>query len=178
MIHTNIRSAAKNMNKFDSYLNDLKHEFPIIALSETGLTENNCDRYGIDGYNAEHDLRPNRGGGGVSLYIKDFIQYNIWDKLCFQKKTLETLFIEINKDKFNKKQNIIVGVIYRPPDTDIREFNDYVIQCLTQIKAEKKFVFVGGYNIHRLNIDEHAASQEFADVMYSHSFFPTFTKPT
>ena len=36
MIHTNIRIAAKNMNKFDLYLNNLKHGFPIIALSETG----------------------------------------------------------------------------------------------------------------------------------------------
>ena len=34
MIHTNIRSVAKNMNKFDSHLNNLKHEFPIIALSK------------------------------------------------------------------------------------------------------------------------------------------------
>ena len=110
MIHTNIRSVAKNMNKFDSYLNNLKHEFPIIALSETWLTENNCDRYGIDGYNAEHNFRPNWGGGGVSIYIKDFIQYTTWDELCFQNKTLETLFIEINKDQFDKKQNIIVDI--------------------------------------------------------------------
>ena len=32
MIHANIRSVAKNMNTFDSHLNNLKHEFPIIAL--------------------------------------------------------------------------------------------------------------------------------------------------
>ena len=138
MIHTNIRSTAKHMNKFDLYLNNLKHEFPIIALSETWLNENNCDRYGMNGYNAEHNCRPNRGGGGVSLYIKDCIEYTLRDELCFQNETLETLFIEINKEQFNKQQDIIIGVIYRPPDTDINEFNDCIMQCLTQIKAEKK----------------------------------------
>ena len=29
-----------------------------------------------------------------------------------------------------------------------------------------------------LNIDKHAASQDFADAMFPHSFFPTITKPT
>ena len=65
----------------------MKHEFRIITLSETGLTEHHCDRYGIDGYNADHNFRPNRADGGVSLYIKDFIEHTIRDELCFQNKT-------------------------------------------------------------------------------------------
>ena len=48
MVHMNIRSIVKNLNEFDLYLNDLNHEFPIIALSETWLKDHNCDRYGID----------------------------------------------------------------------------------------------------------------------------------
>ena len=179
MIHTNIRSVAKNMNKLDMYLNNLKHEFPIMPLSETWLNENTCDRHDMDGYNAEHNFRSNRGDGGVSLYIKDFMVYTIWDELCFQNKTLETVLIELNKDQFKKKQNIVVGVIYRPPDTDIKEFNDYIVQCLTQTKAEKKIAYLlGDYNINLLNVDKHAPSQDFADAMFSHSFFPVITKPT
>ena len=53
------------------------------------------------------------------------------------------------------------------------------MQCLTQIKAEKKIAnLLGDYNINLLNIDKHAASQDFADAMFSHSFFPVITKPT
>ena len=37
---------------------------------------------------------------------------------------------------------------------------------------------MGDYNINLFNIDKHAASQDFADAMFSHSFFPTITKPT
>ena len=130
--------SKKNLHEFDLYLNNLNHEFPIIALSETWLKDHNCDRYGIDGYNAEHNCRPNRRGGGVSFYIKETIEYTVRDDLCFQNNILETLFIEIDKDQFAKKQHVIIGVIYRPPDTDIKEFNDHILQCLTQIKAEKK----------------------------------------
>ena len=102
------------------------------------MKDHNCDRYGIDGYNAEDDCRPYRGGGGVSLSIKDTIEYTVRDDLGFQNDILETLFIEIDKDQFLKKQNIIIGVIYRPPDTNIKEFKDHILRCLTQIKAEKK----------------------------------------
>ena len=59
------------------------------------------------------------------------------------------------------------------------EFNYYIVQCLTQIKAEKNIAYLlGDYHINRLNIDKHAPSQDFADVMFSHSFFPVITKPT
>ena len=70
-------------------------------------------------------------------------------------------------------------MIYRPPDTDIREFNDNILQCLDQIKAEKKAAYLlGDYNINLLNVDTHTASQDFVDIMFSHSFFPAITKPT
>ena len=70
-------------------------------------------------------------------------------------------------------------MIYRPPDTDIREFNDYILQCLDQIKAEKRAAYLlGDYNINLLNVDAHAASQDFVDIMFSHFFFPAITKST
>ena len=37
---------------------------------------------------------------------------------------------------------------------------------------------LGDYNINLLNTDKHAASQDFVDILFSHSFFPTITKPT
>ena len=90
------------------------------------------------------------------------------DDLCLQNDILETFFIEIDKDQFLKKRNIIIGVIYRPPDTDIKEFNDHILRCLTQIKAEKKIAYLlGDYDINLLNTEKHAASQDFADVMFS-----------
>ena len=37
---------------------------------------------------------------------------------------------------------------------------------------------MGDYNINLLNVDKHAPIQDFADAMFSHSFFPVITKPT
>ena len=56
--------------------------------------------YNMSGYNSEHNLRLSRAGGGVSFYIKDIIEYTVRDDLWYQNDTLETLFIEIDKDQF------------------------------------------------------------------------------
>ena len=103
MVHINVRSIVKHFNKFDVYLKNWNHEFLIIALQETWLKYQNCNRYGLDNHNAEHNCRPNRGGGGVSLYAEDNIEYTARDDLCFQNNILGTLFIEIDKDQFAKK---------------------------------------------------------------------------
>ena len=87
-------------------MNNLNHEFSIIAFSETWLKDHNPDNYNMSGYNSEHNLRLSRAGGGVSLYIKDTIEYTVRDDLWYQNDTLETLFIEIDKDQFIKKSRI------------------------------------------------------------------------
>ena len=48
-----------------------------------------------------------------------------------------------------------------------------------RLKLKKNPAYLlGDYNINLLNTDKHAASQDFVDIMFSHSFFPTITKPT
>ena len=179
MIHANVRSAAKNLNRFETYLSNLNHVFPIIALTETWARDDNVNLCNISGYNCEHNYRSSRSGGGVALFIKETIDYSVRDDLRYQNDTIEALFIEIDKSVFNKKQNIILGVIYRPPNTNIRTFNDYATQCLNQIKLEKKVAYLlGDFNINLLNSDNHAATQEFTDNMFSYSFIPQISKPT
>ena len=179
VVHANIRSIPKNLKRFETYLNNLDYNFNFLAFSETWLKADNYDSYNISGYGAEHNYRPNRTGGGVSLYIRESIEYTLREDLRFNQGVIESLFVEIDKKIFNTKQNIIMGVVYRPPDTDIKEFNKQTELCLEKIKSEKKLAYVSGdWNINLLNIDSHKESQDFVDIMFSHYFIPTITKPT
>ena len=70
-------------------------------------------------------------------------------------------------------------MIYRPPDTDIRKFNDLLNKCLNKIKAEKKLSYLmGDYNINIINSEQHIPTQEFVDLFASHGHLPYITKPT
>ena len=99
--------------------------------------------------------------------------------MCYNNGIIESVFIEIPKGQVGRDVNTIVGVIYRPPDKDIRLFNTFISNILSRLKAERKYIScLGDYNVSLLNIDTHAPTHEFADLMYSHSLFPCITKPT
>lgn len=179
MIHINIRSVNKNLGSFLDYIENLDHEFTVLGFSETWLKEWNKDRHNIPGYNSEHNIRPVKGGGGVSIYIQDSVEYSTRTDLSYQNNVIESVFIEIEKDHLGKDRNIVLGVIYRPPDSDVKLFNGFMSIILDKIAEERKFIAcMGDYNISLLNCESHIPTQEFVELMYSHSMLPCITKPT
>ena len=89
------------------------------------------------------------------------------------------VFIEIDKIVFETKTNIIVGVIYKPPDTkpdDFFEILQPVINCIN--KEKKQCYLMGDYNFDLLKVDKHPGTAQYLELMYSHSFVPTICRPT
>ena len=94
----------------------------------------------IAGYNFLHKPRVNRIGGGVGLYISEHLNYKQRHDLAFpEDKSAESLFVEINR---TKEKNIIVGIIYRPPDSKLNEFLSDLDQVMGKISKENKLVFL------------------------------------
>ena len=97
--------------------------------------------------------------------------------MCFDK--MAWVFIEIDKIVFETKTNIIVGVIYKPPDTkpdDFFEILQPVINCIN--KENKQCYLMGDYNFDLLKVDKHPGTAQYLELMYSHSFVPTICRPT
>ena len=61
-----------------------------------------------------------RVGGGVSIMIQDNVNYIRKHYLDVFNHTIESLFVELT----SCEQNIIVGGIYRPPNTSVADFID------------------------------------------------------
>ena len=179
LMHTNIRSIPRNLGNLENYLDNLNHKFSIVGCSESWLKDHSVDLYHLSGYNSEHRYRQSRTGGGVSLYIRDSIEYCVREDVCIQNQYMETLFIEIDKKYTGKSKNAIVGVIYRPPNTDMKLFNDHLQEILSTINSENKITYyLGDFNINILNIDNHTETHDFTDAMFSYSLLPMITKPT
>ena len=90
-------------------------------------------------------------------------------------KDIECLFIEIelNGDKIH------VGIIYRTPDADVRNFCDYLVNILESLKPHNQSCYlIGDYNIDLLKHSTHNPTSEFLDLMFSNSFIPPINKPT
>ena len=67
-----------------------------------------------------------------------------------------SLFIEFDKEVINWKNNMIVGVLYRPPGTDINDFVEEFSKMCSKIRTERKICYItGDYNINLLKSDSH-----------------------
>ena len=156
-------------------MSNLKVNFDIIGLSETWLTETNKDIYNLDGYDHVPLVRPDRIHGGVSLFITTAITYQVLNEISMINRDIECLFVEM---EFNNIK-MYVGVIYRTPDADIRNFCDYLINILESLNPLTQSCYLmGDYNIDLLKHSTHNPTSEFLDLMFSNSFIPLINKPT
>ena len=78
-----------------------------------------------------------------------------------------------------KKKNIIVGIIYRPPDSKLNEFLSDLDLVRGKISTKNKLVFLmGDWNLNLINHHCHKVTSDFLDLLYSRMFFPLITRPT
>ena len=86
-------------------------EYDIVAVYETFLKPRMPSAsFHIEGYNLIRDDRLDREGGGVAIYLKNNLSYNILHTSSSDNSS-EFLIIQVNL--LNEK--LLFGVIYRPP---------------------------------------------------------------
>ena len=123
-------------------LKDFLHEsnmnFNVIGLVETWWKGRTHENFEMEGYNLELTNRQNKGGGGVCLYIDESIAYSLRNDLHQIKhpEYTESSFTEIER---NKSNNIVVGIVHRPPDQDMNEFNKFTDSLLSKITIIKPY---------------------------------------
>ena len=181
MFHLNIRSIPEHFIELTSYIHSLNIDFKIIGISETWLKPFHTN-YIIPNYNIEKDIRVKNRGGGVSLYIHGSLQYKLRNdlKIGNDPETINSVFVEVDKDTTGTKRNLIIGCIYRPPWVDLSEYNSCMTNTLALLQSENKYIFLlGDYNVDISPVAKHnLATKEFKNILSSEHFFPLINKPT
>ena len=139
IFHHNSRSILTQGRKdeYDHLLDIFDNPFQIMAFTETWLKKDNVDTIHFDGFDHVSLLRPpdrdfnlKERGGGLSFFIKEDLNYKSREDLNLMSPHIETLFIELN---LNGKKYMI-GVIYRVPNTNIRDFIDSLNSLIEPIR--------------------------------------------
>jgi hypothetical protein len=89
----NIRSLPKNHRELNSMLHIIDTKFHAIILTETWLKEHNIELYNIDDYSHEHQIRQDKDGGGVSIFIKENINFKVRADLNFNSNDYQLLCV-------------------------------------------------------------------------------------
>ena len=181
MFHLNIRSIPEHFIELTSYIHSLNIAFKIIGISETWLKPFHTN-YIIPNYNIEKDIRVNNRGGGVSLYIHGSLQYKLRNdlKIGNDPETINSVFVEVDKNTTSTKRNVIIGCIYRPLWVDLSEYNTCMTNTLALLQSENKYIFLlGDYNVDISPVSKHnLAIEEFKNILSSEHFPPLLNKPT
>lgn len=167
----------KNFQSVVNLLSVLSQPLSIIALTETWLTVLNQDAYTIPGYSFVSQSRIDKLGGGVGIFVNVDLVYNLPNDLCRNSTYIECLFIELAQ---NAKSSILIGCIYRPPNSDLTLYNSEIVSLLKTIDSEKhSFVLLAGdYNLDLLQYESHGPTGEFLNNLLCHSYLPTICNPT
>ena len=174
--HLNIRSLQNKVDELSTLLSTLNIKFSVVGITETWLQDSPLG-VNIDGYNFVYKNRRVRLGGGVGLYLSDNLDYKIrTDIYANEDEVMESLFVEIIRPH---ERNIIVGLIYRPPNQNVNDFVTRMNNVLEKISRDNKTCYLmGDFNLNLLNNENHNATGEFLDDLYSHLFFPLITLPS
>lgn len=80
---------------------------------------------------------------------------------------------------FLVEKTFIVGVIYRSPDSVVKDFNECLSSSLDLINKEDKLCYIfGDFNINLLKNNPDTFTADFLNILYSSYFFPLIHKPT
>src|SRR5688572_4116775 len=174
-MHLNCRSVLYKVGEVNDLLNSLP--VSILALTETWLSDHLTDSINIPGYHLIHRSRTSGEGGGVGLLVNENVPHQLYElpgsSHC--PKSFESLFIRVSL----KKITCIVGVVYRPPDTNLEEFCAEIDQLLTTLACgDKHIIILGDFNVDLLRVVDHSRTNSFFNTMTAHNLLPTITRPT
>lgn len=168
--HINIRSLVANFNQFRDQVT--KYNFDIIGVTETWMsTAINSDVIKIDQYNFIRQDRPMRGGG-VGMYIKNNLKFSLLVSECCDFVEYIWLKVRVNK------QELAVGTVYRPPNSNIMSFFNNFEDILTGIYSNfNNVICCGDFNINLLNINSNICTQ-FNSILETFNLKQLINEPT
>ena len=87
--------------------------------------------------------------GVVGLYLDSTLEFKTRYDLAFNDSRIESFFVEICR---LRTKNIIVGIVYRPPDQRVDEFIKCNEALMMKVSRENKMCYLmGDYNLNLLS---------------------------
>ena len=174
VLQLNIRSLLGKQNDLNMLLNKLcyKKSLPkIVLLSETHLNASKLRHVNVPNYKILSHHRFDKNGGGVAILVHKTLSIKEQEDLeIFNKDSFECTFLEIKR---KMKSSLIIGSIYRPPNTKPKEFNDQYQLMMNALKMEtsKEIILGMDHNLDLLKTNSDLETQHFIDINFTIIFF-------
>ena len=177
ILQLNIRGLSSKLDELKQLLRNLadSKKPDIVLLSETWLNKNS-PKITVPGYRLFNIHRTHKKGGGVSVLISSAIKSR-HKTVNIELETIELCLVEIKLE--HSQRNIVVGSLYRPPNTSCVKFvNEYENLIKTLKHADTHLVLGMDHNSDLLKASVHNSTQRFIEVNLDNELYPCINKPT
>ena len=117
-------------------------------------------------------------GGCVGIFINDRIRFTEI-KLKSNYECIEQIVINISTK--NEKKKIMIGSLYRPPNTNdtkfVEEYKDLLMELYNNNNS-KKIIRGMDHNMDFLKHSVHKRTHDFIELNLDNNLLPTITRPT
>ena len=137
IVHLNASSLPLHFDSISSlFMDKMKCHPDIICITESRLQDKKIDYQlnfvGLPHYKLRYDNSPTRAGG-VAVYVKDTLNFEVKSDLRLNVADCESLFIEFDvspkkTNKRNTSKSFLLGCVYRHPRKTVAEKTDFIQQ--------------------------------------------------
>ena len=185
----NIQSLPSKFTEFQEFISNFNVNrcSPDIILLQENWNLQNPDLFHIPGYSPLifKSRSNNVQGGGVGMYFKEKIRFNILHEKCiFIDRIFESIFAEVWLPN-NKK--IIIGTIYRPnvnhptftSGEQFSQFIDLFSNLLNDLSnLNTPVTLFGDFNLDALKYNINNQVSEYINLLFSYGFLQLIMRPT
>ena len=176
----NVQSLNAKIDQLKIMLENISENgtcFDAILLQETWLSNiNDVSLLQLEGYTLISQPYRITTHGGLAMYLKDNLQYEVLDINDVLSEIYETQFLKV---KLTNNSAVTIGNIYRPPrdnSDNYIQFKEQLERVLLQLNGE---VIIGGdFNIDLLKIPEKPIFNEYLEMLISNGYIPKIVLPT
>ena len=146
-------NVASLPGKIDELRLIVKNNIDILVLTETKLDDSfPTAQFAIDGFSMPYRQDRNRQGGGILIYVREYIPTKMLNKhtfpdVIFENENslgpIEGIFIEIN---LRKTKWLLFGTYHRPIQNDEYYFENLSHALDVYVKDYNKFLLAGDFN--------------------------------
>ena len=172
----NIRSITANLDALNAFLSIIKMKFDVLCFTESWLNDSTRNLIHLNNYYSLHSLRPVNRGGGISVFLKNYIKSDKIESCSLSLPYIESLFIKLS----HRNKKILIAVVYKPPSSN----NNLFIEKLTEIISNNNInsfdecILCGDFNFNLLDLEKSNSVMNFLSSINAFSLIPLITKPT
>ena len=153
--------------------------FSVIWFLQKRAADNSICKdpnFQIENYPVCHQVRESDRGRELRIFVNKEVYFKPRKGLPIDSNDVESLCIEIH---LKKDRNILLNVMYRPPNGDMAVFQHFCRKLLfANDKALKKINFAGNLNINVFGYESNVEVKHSLSRMFQYNLMPTGIKPT